>query len=440
MRSAAWNANSPTLSEGVMRPIIKVEDVSKIYRIGGAEAYLTLREKIMRAMAAPKRLTAAMFGAGGGRGAEMVAVLRDISFEVAPGEVLGVVGRNGAGKSTLLKILSRITDPTSGRVELYGRVGSLLEVGTGFHPELTGRENIFLSGAILGMRRNEIARKFDDIVEFAEIEQFIDTPVKRYSSGMYVRLAFAVAAHLEPEILLIDEVLAVGDAAFQKRCLGKMGDVARAGRTIVFVSHNMAAIESLCTKCVLIKNGILAAQGEPKQVVTKYLATELRPDTGMRSLSGHPGRRRGSVPTMTAVAIESDGGAAGGCVRMGAALKIAVSYAASRPLKPVLGVAVKTIQGAPVFAASDRYSRRLSGCEASASGTVVCAIEKLQLMPGTYILDLYLGDAGGDIDAVMDAISFEVLPADMYGSGHLAPSGFGPLFCAPEWALLPGAQ
>ncbi|HJU27557.1 MAG TPA: ABC transporter ATP-binding protein [Candidatus Binataceae bacterium] len=419
-----------------MRPIIKVENVSKVYRIGGAPPYLTLREGIMDALAAPKRLLRSMLSGGGRRGPETVTVLSDVSFEVAPGEVLGVIGRNGAGKSTLLKILARITEPTNGTVELYGRVASLLEVGTGFHPELTGRENIFLSGAILGMRRGEIARKFDEIVNFAEIERFIDTPVKRYSSGMYVRLAFAVAAHLEPEILLVDEVLAVGDAAFQKRCLGKMGDVARDGRTIVFVSHNMAAIESLCGRCLLTKNGVLAACGEPKEVVTRYLATELKPDAGMRSLTTHPGRRRGSIATMTAVSIESDGEVSG-FARMGAGMKISVSYSAKRPLRPVVGIIVKSIQGAPIFAASDRYSRRLENGIAAARATVVCGIEPLQLMPGTYVLDIYLGDSTGDFDVVLDAISFEVLPADMYGTGHLAPPSLGPVFCAPQWTLHP---
>lgn len=199
--------------------------------------------------------------------------LRDVSFEVKRGEVVGVIGRNGAGKSTLLKILSRITEPTSGRAVINGRVGSLLEVGTGFHPELTGRENIFLNGAILGMRRTEIARKFDEIVEFAEIEKFLDTPVKRYSSGMYVRLAFAVAAHLEPEILLVDEVLAVGDAAFQKKCLGKMGDIAGEGRTVLFVSHNMAAVSQLCSHTIWLKTGICESYGYTSDVIRKYIAT-----------------------------------------------------------------------------------------------------------------------------------------------------------------------
>ena len=198
--------------------------------------------------------------------------LKDVSFDVQPGEVLGIIGANGAGKSTLLKILSRITAPTEGRVEINGRVASLLEVGTGFHPELTGRENVFLNGAILGMTKTEIRRKFDEIVAFAEVEKFVDTPVKRYSSGMYVRLAFAVAAHLDPEVLLLDEVLAVGDAEFQKKCLGKMGEVARGGRTVLFVSHNMVAVQSLCRRAALFRGGRLVADGKSTEVVKSYLA------------------------------------------------------------------------------------------------------------------------------------------------------------------------
>jgi lipopolysaccharide transport system ATP-binding protein len=198
--------------------------------------------------------------------------LRDVSFTVQQGEVLGIIGRNGAGKSTLLKILSRVTAPTSGRIRVKGRIASLLEVGTGFHPELTGRENIYLNGAILGMKRDEITRKFDEIVDFAEVEKFIDTPVKRYSSGMYVRLAFAVAAHLEPEILVVDEVLAVGDAEFQKKCLGKMGEVAKGGRTILFVSHNLGAINSLCNKSLLVNNGRLLNYGDTRIIVSEYLS------------------------------------------------------------------------------------------------------------------------------------------------------------------------
>lgn len=253
---------------------IRVEGLGKMYRIGGKqEPYRTLRDTLTDAFAAPIRRASSLlrgqaYGAAGLN--ETIWALKDVSFEVKHGEVVGIIGRNGAGKSTLLKILSRITEPTEGYADVYGRVGSLLEVGTGFHPELTGRENIYLNGAILGMSREEIDRKFDEIVNFAEIEKFIDTPVKHYSSGMGLRLGFAVAAHLEPEILVVDEVLAVGDAQFQKKCLGKMGDVAQSGRTVLFVSHNMAAVQTLCTKTALLDRGGLSFFGETSLAIHKY--------------------------------------------------------------------------------------------------------------------------------------------------------------------------
>ena len=252
---------------------IRVENLSKRYRIGGPQArYKTLRESLTEAVQSPfRRLSSVVRGQSSAPTNETIWALKDVSFEVQRGEVVGVIGRNGAGKTTLLKILCRITKPTEGYAEIHGRVGSLLEVGTGFHPELTGRENITLNGAILGMKRAEIDRKFDEIVAFAEMEKFIDTPVKHYSSGMYVRLAFAVAAHLEPEILLVDEVLAVGDAAFQKKCLGKMGDVAREGRTVLFVSHNMIAVHNLCTRCIWIDAGAIRRIGATAEVIHAYL-------------------------------------------------------------------------------------------------------------------------------------------------------------------------
>ncbi len=279
-------------------PIITVEALSKRYILGsngqdGAK-YRTLREEVTSALTAPFRRrgrnaavasSAKMAGANGGE----FWALRDVSFEVGRGEVVGIIGRNGAGKSTLLKILSRITEPTAGKIALKGRVASLLEVGTGFHPELTGRENIFLNGAILGMHRTEIKAKFDEIVAFAEVEKFLDTPVKRYSSGMYVRLAFAVAAHLEPEILVIDEVLAVGDAEFQKKCLGKMRSVStQEGRTVLFVSHQMNVIQSLCSRCLLLVQGGLQASGPPATVIANHLRansaiSEWRNEAGMHA-------------------------------------------------------------------------------------------------------------------------------------------------------------
>jgi lipopolysaccharide transport system ATP-binding protein len=254
-----------------MNPIISVENLSKQYRIGTKLPYKTFRETIMNVVTSPARL----FRGNGSRENNTIWALKDVSFEVQQGEILGIIGRNGAGKTTLLKILSRVTEPTEGEVRIRGRVGSLLEVGTGFHPELTGRENIFLNGAILGMRREEIKKKFDEIVAFSEVEKFLDTPVKRYSSGMYVRLAFAVAAHLEPEILLVDEVLAVGDVQFQKKCLGKMGDVAKEGRTVLFVSHNMGAVQRLCTRCTWLYEGMIKAQGLVSKVITNYISDGL---------------------------------------------------------------------------------------------------------------------------------------------------------------------
>jgi len=254
-----------------MNSIVRVDKVSKRYRLGAREAaYETLRETITFAVRAPLRR---IQGRTPRRTADTIWALKDVSFEITSGEVVGIIGRNGAGKSTLLKVLSRITEPTSGRVELYGRVASLLEVGTGFHPELTGRENIYLNGAILGMHKVEIKRKFDEIVAFSEVEQFIDTPVKHYSSGMYVRLAFAVAAHLEPEILIVDEVLSVGDAQFQKKCLGKMGAIAKQGRTVLFVSHNMSAVTRLCERAILLSDGEIQHQGAVNDVVGNYLSS-----------------------------------------------------------------------------------------------------------------------------------------------------------------------
>ena len=255
-----------------MSAMVSIDGVGKRYQLRhqrGAQPYQTLRDSLAAAATAP------LTWLNGSRAAAVTTddfwALRDVSFDVASGEVVGIIGRNGAGKSTLLKILSRITEPTTGRITLAGRVASLLEVGTGFHPELTGRENIFLNGAILGMTRQEIRRNFDSIVAFAEVERFLDTPVKRYSSGMYVRLAFAVAAHLEPDIFVIDEVLAVGDAEFQKKSLGKMHEVSRGGRTVLFVSHNMAAVQTLCSRAVWLDGGAVAAVGPTLDVVARYL-------------------------------------------------------------------------------------------------------------------------------------------------------------------------
>jgi lipopolysaccharide transport system ATP-binding protein len=254
-----------------MHPIIQVRNLGKEYRVVNANP--SLREAIV------KRFKSSRNGKGNGNAqTEVLWALRDVSFEVQPGEVVGLVGRNGAGKSTLLKILSRVIKPSRGEVDVYGRVGSLLEIGTGFHPDLTGRENIFLNGAIIGMKREEIKRKFDEIVAFAEVERFLDTPVRYYSSGMYLRLAFAVAGHFEPEILMLDEVLAVGDAAFQRKCLDKMKQISSEGRTVFFVSHNLSSIQELCTRALLVEAGRLIEDGSTYDVSVKYLKMVSAPE------------------------------------------------------------------------------------------------------------------------------------------------------------------
>lgn len=412
-----------------MRPIIKVQKVSKRYTLGQREAgYQTLRETLVKVVngsveSVRSRLNRTFQQNKPSSRESDLWALRDLTFDVERGEVLGIVGRNGAGKSTLLKILSRITEPSSGRIELYGRVGSLLEVGTGFHPELTGRENIFLSGAILGMRRKEIARKLDEIVAFAEVDRFIDTPVKRYSSGMFVRLAFAVAAHLEPEILLVDEVLAVGDQAFQKRCLGKMGDVAREGRTVVFVSHNMASIEALCNTCLFLSDGEFVAKGQTHQVVSRYMTAGLRPESASVLLSGHSGRRRGSHPMMKVVTLRDDSGAPTGAIRMGSSLLVAVSFTCDAgPILPGLAVVLKNAHGVAIFAVHEKLDGGYSVENRVGSGTVICALDHPPLLPGKYSFDLYLGDTSGALgvlDVVSDAISFEVQAADVFGTGQI---------------------
>jgi lipopolysaccharide transport system ATP-binding protein len=312
-------------------PAICVESLSKVYSVHHAALrygrYRTLREDLVSLASAPWRKVKKFFGErgsnGNGESDEEFWALKDVSFDVEPGEVVGIIGRNGAGKSTLLKILSRITPPTSGQVTIDGRVGSLLEVGTGFHPELTGRENIFMNGSILGMTRREIQRKFDEIVDFSEIEKFLDTPVKRYSSGMYVRLAFAVAAHLEPEILIVDEVLAVGDAEFQKKCLGKMEDVAGRGRTVLFVSHNMNSVVRLCGRGVLLSEGRVATLGDAEAVVARYLAQHHQAERVWNDPDQAPGD---DIVRLRSVRVCTSDGQLVDAPTLDAALQILVEY------------------------------------------------------------------------------------------------------------------
>ena len=410
------------------RPIIEINGVSKRYRLGHV-GMTTFREELQRLLGqAPARDAVQDFWA-----------LREVSFAVEPGSIVGIVGRNGAGKSTLLKILSRITEPTAGEIHLRGRVASLLEVGTGFHPELSGRENIFLNGTILGMTRAEIVRKFDEIVAFAEIDRFIDTPVKRYSSGMYVRLAFAIAAHLEPEILIIDEVLAVGDAAFQRKCLGKMESVSRLdGRTVLFVSHNMAAVSQLTTRAVVLKAGQVQFVGPTSEAIDRYVEefeTHLvrsyvtgplpRKWTG----TGHARIERLSF-LQAAPIFESN-----------ADIEFDLELSVSRPIK-------KLRISATVFAVDGSAVGGSFGSEADCVGAANDRIKwrvrlpRPMLAPGRYHLELAAGrgDFTSDreeYDVVTDVLYFEVLPPKSDG-GHLArwESGWGhlifpPLQCGP---------
>jgi len=357
--------------------------------------------------------------------------LKEVSFDVEPGEVIGIIGRNGAGKSTLLKVLSRITRPTSGRAEIRGRVASLLEVGTGFHSELTGRENICLNGAILGMTRREIMRKFDQIVAFAEVEPFIDTPVKRYSSGMYLRLAFAVAAHLEPEILVVDEVLAVGDAEFQKKCLGRMEDVARAGRTVLFVSHNMPAVEGLCTRGVCLDAGSLSFIGPASAAVSAYLKANRTANPG-GALADIP-RRHGTLEArFTRLSLRDADGNESTPLRMGSALEVEATIECTRRIMdPVVGILFADQRGQTVLRAFSFESSRgfspFQGCT-----RVRCRFEALPLMPGQYTCHLWLSRHRYPIDYVEGAGEITIVPADVYGTGRTPDTHNGGLCFAPH--------
>ena len=371
---------------------IRVEGLAKSYRIAralGRQPYRTLQEEVIEL---PKTLWKRAMGRSDSM--ETFWALEDVSFEVKEGEVVGIIGRNGAGKSTLLKILSRITEPTRGRADIYGRVGALLEVGTGFHPELTGRENIFLSGAILGMRKSEIARQFDAIVDFAEVEQFIDTPTKRYSSGMYTRLAFAVAAHLEPEILLVDEVLAVGDAAFQKKCLGKMEQVSGEGRTVFFVSHNTQAVRQLCTRGILLEHGRVAADGPTDSTLAVYnqKLRELRVDaeTGVNN----PENRRGSgAVRFTAVSVEDLDGNERYTFSMGDTVRFRLTFAVHAPMRG-LAIFVGLRSGlSRELITSARHVLTDAVVQPGTISTVVVDLPEVYIRPGEYPLYLHVSEA-----------------------------------------------
>jgi lipopolysaccharide transport system ATP-binding protein len=406
-----------------MKPVIIAQNVAKLYHIGAKQKVgRTLREAIADATAGPWRRLRRLSRWGAVRPEphngevpeDTIWALKDVSFEVQPGGVVGIIGRNGSGKSTLLKILSRITRPTEGRVEIRGRISSLLEVGTGFHPELTGRENIFLNGAILGMSRREIKRKFDEIVDFAEIGKFLDTPVKHYSSGMYVRLAFAVAAHLEPEILILDEVLAVGDAAFQKKCLGKMGGVAKQGLTVLFVSHNMSAITGLCERVIVLENGLAVFDGPTRAAIDRYMGTVTPSSGGELENAQHGGP--GQYARFKSVALLNGTGLACDSFSMGETITVELQIECRERLRsPEIGIALQNCMGINLQNFVSTWEGWHGPMEVGLHQFRI-QIPKIALYPGTYALTPWITRLGNPIDDQVDhALVFSVLEADVTG-------------------------
>ncbi|UBF27342.1 ABC transporter ATP-binding protein [Kovacikia minuta CCNUW1] len=406
-------------------PIIQVENLSKQYILAHqqSERYVALRDVIAKRTkslvkaANPFTQNSKLKTQNSSR--EEFWALKDVSFEINQGDRVGIIGRNGAGKSTLLKILSRITEPTTGSIRIKGRVASLLEVGTGFHPELTGRENIYLNGAILGMSKVEIQRKFDEIVAFAEVEKFLDTPVKRYSSGMYVRLAFAVAAHLEPEILVVDEVLAVGDAKFQKKCLGKMHEVSNQGRTILFVSHNSSAIVSLCNRGIVLEKGCLKSNTTTLEALSSYHSDI--------NQSVFVGQSKANTPSILKVALDQKALDQGD-------LKINVHFNSPWILDPPLvGIVVYSIHGMPLFGTNTRID---SGFEPTKlkSGVATLFIKNLPLHPGSYKLSVWFGEKNQNYDVQTDALTFDYIASQALPEG-LSPDVIGPFKVAASWSV-----
>lgn len=416
---------------------IKVENLGKRYRIGQREKYQTLRESMTRLVTSPWRRLRDLAG-GFGSDADSIWALKDVCLDIDDGEVVGVIGRNGAGKSTFLKILSRITDPSVGQVTLTGRVGSLLEVGTGFHPELTGRENVYLNGVILGMRRHEIKRKFDEIVAFAEIEQFLDTPVKRYSSGMYMRLAFAVAAHLEPDILLVDEVLAVGDAAFQVKCMGKMRSVAREGRTVLFVSHNMASIQHLCKQAVLFRGGKIASIGEPGRVIGEYMSDAAQ--SASVDLTEWKDRRSTDEARLMGLSISDGEGRPTTTIPLGGSVCITMDaqFNESMP-SPTFGVIMHNALGEAILDLRSPHDGFEMG-RVKGHVQVKMRVDGIGLYPGRYVLSPWISDSAvrRDVDYVKQCCTIDVIPAPgPHGDLKLDPT-YGKYHLQSQWSSVNG--
>lgn len=420
-----------------MTSIISVENLSKRYILSHQrqERYATLRDVIANgARGFAHKLVHPFSAPESDPTHEEFWALKDVSFDIQQGDRVGIIGRNGAGKSTLLKILSRITEPTAGKITIRGRVASLLEVGTGFHPELTGRENIFLNGAILGMGKAEILKKFDEIVAFAEVEKFLDTPVKRYSSGMYVRLAFAVAAHLEPEILIVDEVLAVGDAQFQKKCLGKMEEVGEQGRTVIFVSHNMAAVQKLCDKGIYLRNGRVGYFGAQVETISKYLSEGTE---HMKSVANRTDRKGTSEVRVNSISFVDTNGSPITVAAAGHGLGIRLYFerkADCNYRNIVAGISVKTMFDAPVFLQHSRLTGSQFGI-LPARGYFELKIPRLPLPPSTYRITFSLINDGIYLDTITDAVDLTVVAGDFFQSGEIPPSSHGMCLVDGCWSV-----
>ncbi|MGH7541868.1 MAG: ABC transporter ATP-binding protein [Gemmatimonadota bacterium] len=416
------------------RLALALRGVSKTYRIATTRQRHTLfGEAVVERLKHPLRRAPK----------ENFDALVDVSVDVRQGEILGMIGRNGAGKSTLLKILSRITNPTGGRIEVYGRLGSLLEVGTGFHPELTGRENIYLNGAVLGMKRREITRRFESIVEFAEVTRFLDTPVKRYSSGMYVRLAFAVAAHLDPEILLVDEVLSVGDANFQAKCLDKMKSIgSEQGRTVMYVSHNLVTVEHLCRRTLLLVDGRLAFDGNTEETVSKYLhmfpSAERGLTPGVFDLAAADRSEGGYDKVFKRLEFRPSGGAPSDTIRMGERLQIEITAEGLDAIpQATMMVTVGSSLSPCVFSMTSRMLPLEAAQTRRAHEKIVLDIPSLPVTPGEYHLVVQVKDRNETIDFVRRAGNFTVIPADVLGTGYQFAAHDGQFLVPWEWEIRP---
>ena len=416
---------------------IKVQNLSKLYKIVHGNKivrYKTLRETISKAVSLPLQLIGKTSDK---MTTEYIWALRNLSFEVEHGEVVGIIGRNGAGKSTLLKIHSRITDPSEGTVDIYGRVGSLLEVGSGFHHELTGRENIYLNGAILGMKKNEIDNKFEEIVEFSGVQKFVDTPVKHYSSGMYLRLAFSVAAHLEPDILLVDEVLAVGDAEFQKKCIGKMSDVANAGRTVLFVSHQMAAIQNLCSRTILLDKGEIHRDDNTDSVVQEYMNLSFK--SAQISLMDRKDRSGSGVIKFSKVKLKNKDGNVIDSFRSGDVAVFSLEYVREQKVRINnlhVAVGIDDSYGQRIAVLSNELTQEIFSNVTDSQGKIEIIINRLPLCPGRYGFTVFSKIDGNITDWIKNAGYFDVEAGDFFGTGKVPQSKQGNFLIEHSFRLI----